>query len=209
MHSLACPWRSAFTWCWQLPTEWSLRPWSRLTNVGALGPLVPAFAPPRRYADAAALDIPNRVDGVFGERIALLGFDVQPASLEPGQTVKVTLYLSAPRPVTETYSIGLWFVSAVPGETSRLVGLDTWPGHGNYPTTAWNPGEVVVDRYRLRVPREVERAQAWVLQTSTWCQCHPTWRQATPLFTWAGTTLSPARGCPWAAATISIWGSRT
>jgi len=140
--------------------------WLGLALWVLLGLLVPAFAPPRRYADAAALDIPNRVDGVFGERIALLGFDVQPTSLEPGQTVEVTLYLSATRPMTETYSMGLWFVSAVPGETSRLVGLDTWPGHGNYPTTAWKPGEVVVDRYRLTVPREVERAQAWVLQVS-------------------------------------------
>jgi len=140
--------------------------WLGLALWVLLGLLVPAFAPPRRYADAAALDIPNRVDGVFGERIALLGFDVQPTSLEPGQTVEVTLYLSATRPMTELHSMGLWFVSAVPGETSRLTGLDTWPGHGNYPTTAWNPGEVVVDRYRLRVPREVERAQAWVLQVS-------------------------------------------
>jgi hypothetical protein len=62
--------------------------------------------------------------------------------------------------------MGLWFVSAVPGETSRLTGLDTWPGHGNYPTTAWKPGEVVVDRYRLTVPSEVARTQAWMLQVS-------------------------------------------
>ena len=41
-------------------------------------------------------------------------------------------------------------MSAVPDDTTRLAGLDTWPGFGNYPTTAWQPGEIVVDAYQVR-----------------------------------------------------------
>jgi hypothetical protein len=133
-----------------------------------LGLLRPAYAPPPRYPSAEGLEIPHRVDGVFGDRIALLGYDVRPASLEAGQALEVTLYLSALRPLTDTYSMGLWLVSAVPGDTTRLAGLDTWPGNGAYPTLAWRPGEVIVDTYRLTIPEDVSRAQAWMVQLNVY-----------------------------------------
>ena len=133
-----------------------------------LGLLRPAYAPPPRYPSAEELEIPQRMDGVFGDRIALLGYDVQPASLEAGQALEVTLYLSALRPLTDTYSMGLWLVSAVPGDTTRLAGLDTWPGNGAYPTLAWRPGEVVVDTYRLAIPEDVPRTQAWMVQLNVY-----------------------------------------
>jgi hypothetical protein len=133
-----------------------------------LGLIRPAYAPPPRYPDVQGLEIPNRMDGVFGDRIALLGYDVRPADLEPGQggksSLEVTLYLSALRPLTDTYSMGLWLVSAMPGDTTRLAGLDTWPGDGNYPTLVWQPGEIIVDTYRLKIPDDVPRAQAWMVQ---------------------------------------------
>jgi hypothetical protein len=132
------------------------------------GLIRPAYAPPPRYPGAEGLEIPNRVDGVFGDRIALLGYDLRPVALEAGQALEVTLYLSALRPLTDTYSLGLWLVSAVPGDTTRLAGLDTWPGDGNYPTLAWRPGEVIVDTYQLTVPDDVPRSQAWMVQLNAY-----------------------------------------
>ena len=132
------------------------------------GLIRPAYAPPPRLPGVEGLEIPNRVDGVFGDRIALLGYDLRPADLEAGQALDVTLYLSALRPLTDTYSMGLWLVSAVPGDTTRLAGLDTWPGDGNYPTLAWRPGEVIVDTYRLTIPADVPRAQAWMVQLNAY-----------------------------------------
>ena len=126
----------------------------------------PAFAAPARYASVDAVDIPQRVDGVFGDSVVLLGYDVHPGSLEPGDTVTVKLYLTSSRPLTIPYAMGLWFISAVPGAEQRLTGLDTWPGRGNYPTIFWRPGEVLVDTYHLRVPERVARAQGWVLQVT-------------------------------------------
>ena len=128
----------------------------------------PAYAPPPRYPDAQGLQILHRVDGVFGERITLLGYDLQPANVGAGQTLDVTLYLSALQPLTDTYSMGLWLVSAIPGDTTRLAGLDTWPGNGNYPTPAWQPGEIIVDVYRLTIPDDVPRAQAWMVQLNVY-----------------------------------------
>ena len=132
------------------------------------GLIRPAYAPPPRYPDAVGLQIPHRVDGVFGERITLLGYDLQPGDVEAGQTLDVTLYLSARQPLTDTVSMGLWLVSAIPGDTTRLAGLDTWPGDGNYPTPAWRPGEIVVDTYRLTIPDDVPRAQAWMVQLNVY-----------------------------------------
>jgi hypothetical protein len=88
--------------------------------------------------------------------------------LEPGEELDLTIYLSTPAKLRDTYSLGVWLVSAVPGDTGRLAGLDTWPGNGNYPTTVWQPGEVIVDRYRLRIPAEVRRAQGWLVQINAY-----------------------------------------
>ena len=140
--------------------------WVALVLWVPLGLIRPAYAPPSRYPGIEGLEIPHRIDGVFGDRIALLGYDLQPADLMPGQTLEVTLFLSAPRPLTDTYSMGLWLVSAIPGDTTRLAGLDTWPGDGNYPTLAWQPGEVIADIYRLTIPDRVPRAQAWMVQVN-------------------------------------------
>jgi len=160
--------------------------WVSLAVWVPLGLIRPAYAPPLRYPDVEALDtLPHRMEGVFGDRIALLGYDVCPsrsssvslggeegclAPSKPGAgqegdgSLEVTLYLSALRPLTDTYSMGLWLVSAIPGDMTRLAGLDTWPGNGNYPTHIWRPGEIVVDTYRIAIPEDVPRAQAWIVQ---------------------------------------------
>jgi hypothetical protein len=145
--------------------------WLGLALWVLFGFIRPTFAPPQRFADAARLQVPQRVDGSFGDpdrRIDLLGYGLQPADLEAGETLEVTLALSTPRAMTDTYSMGLWLVSAIPGDTTRLAGLDTWPGDGNYPTTAWKPGEVLVDTYRIALPRDVPRVQAWMVQLNVY-----------------------------------------
>ncbi len=140
-----------------------------------LGLIHPAYRPPRRYPSASGPEIAHRFDGVFGDCIRLLGYDLQPVDVEAGQTLEVTLYLSAACPLTDTYSMGLWLVSAIPGDTTRLAGLDTWPGDGNYPTTVWQPGEVVADTYRLTIPDEVPRAQAWAVNVNFYRMGDGTW----------------------------------
>jgi hypothetical protein len=154
------------------PRHWSLviallvLAWIALVLWVPLGLIRPAYAPPPRYPGIEGLEIPHRIDGIFGDRVALLGYDLRPADLEAGQTLDLTLYLSALRPLTDTYSMGLWLVSAIPGDTTRLAGLDTWPGSGSYPTSAWQLGEVTVDTYRLVIPNRVPRAQAWMVQVN-------------------------------------------
>ncbi|NLF00677.1 MAG: hypothetical protein GX601_06830 [Anaerolineales bacterium] len=53
--------------------------------------------------------------------------------------------------------------AAGPTDDALLVNFRSWPGGGNYPTTAWQPGEAVVDRYRLQLPGDVSELQLWNL----------------------------------------------
>ena len=154
--------------------------WLGLSLGMLYGLIRPTFIPPSRYLDGEGIEIPSRIDWAFvdgGERIQIVGFDIQPTSLGAGDELEVTLYLSTPSPIPETYSLGLWLVSAVPGQTARLAGLDTWPGNGNYPTTAWRPGEVIVDKYRIAIPSQVEGAQAWLVQINAYRMGKDTWLQ--------------------------------
>ena len=34
---------------------------------------------------------------------------------------------------------------------------DTRPGRGSYPTTQWQPGEIVIDEYHLTIPPAIPR----------------------------------------------------
>jgi hypothetical protein len=124
--------------------------------------LAPLFNPPPRYpVDQAPITRP--LEASFGEQVALLGYDVSSESPRAGDAVDVTLYLKAEHPITENLILGLQLVSAGPHDDTLLVNLMSWPGGGNYPTTVWQPGEVLADRYRLRLPADVPEVQLWDL----------------------------------------------
>ncbi len=94
--------------------------------------------------------------------IRLRGYDV--ALDENGPSLDVTLYWQAVRPITEDYFLALQLVSPVPGDDTLRWTYDSWPGRGNYPTSAWLPGKVIRDRYRFRLPAADFPTQAWDLQ---------------------------------------------
>ena len=153
--------------------------WGGLALWAIFGFIRPTFTPPPRYQDAERLVIEHPTDGVFGDRIALVGYDLPNRSVEPGEDLEVTVYLRAFEPLTDTYSIGLWLVSAVPGDTSRLAGLDTWPGNGNYPTTVWQEDEIVKDTYTIAAPESVSHAQAWLVQLNVYRTSDGKWLEYT------------------------------
>ncbi len=133
-----------------------------LSLAGVLLVVRPAFALPARYPASAPL-VPAQPlpQAAFGDEIVLSGYEISARSLEPNQTLEVTLFLRASRPITEDYALALQLISPAPGDDTTLINFNTIPGGGNYPTYAWRPGEIIVDRYRLRMPGRVERTQAW------------------------------------------------
>jgi len=129
-------------------------------------PLVlrPPVAPPPILAGVTDARPAYALDGRLGDDIALLGYDLNSTSFEPGQLLDLTLYWRVLAQPAAHYSLAVQLVSAIPGQTATLVNWNTWTGGGNYPTGFWRPGEVIVDRYHLRLPEEAAQAQGWRLQ---------------------------------------------
>jgi len=153
--------------------HWSFPRWSLvilslvillfLSALWVVAGILPAFyAPPPRYPDAVAVRSQHRVDAHFGDSIRLVGYDLQTREAE--HLLDVTLYWQANAQIHEDYIMALQLVSPVPGDDTLRWTYDSWPGHGNYPTSAWRTGEVIRDRYRFRLPAADFLTQAWDLQ---------------------------------------------
>ena len=117
------------------------------------------FAPPPRYADADAIHPLHPLDATLGDDVRLLGYDLDLD--EHDSMLDATLYWQSLIPLAEDYTLALQLVSPVPGDTTLRLNYNSWPGHGNYPTSAWQPGEVIADRYRFRLPETEFSTQAW------------------------------------------------
>lgn len=81
-----------------------------------------------------------------GDKIALLGYDLEVKEASPGDTLHLTLYWQAQREMDEDYTV---FVHLVDEEGTIWGQKDGWPEGGFYPTSFWDPGEIVQDRYDL------------------------------------------------------------
>ncbi len=129
-------------------------------------PLVmrPPVAPPPILAGVTDVQPAHALDGRLGDDIALLGYDLNSTSFEPGQPLDLTLYWRVLAQPATHYSLAVQLVSAIPGQTATLINWNTWTGGGNYPTGFWRPGEVIADHYHLRLPDQVTYAQGWRLQ---------------------------------------------
>ncbi len=114
-----------------------------------IGVLIPAFTRPRPLTEAELATIPNPTSIEFGETARLLGYRVEPQTVEPGDTVEVTLYWQALTRPAQNYAV---FVHLLSDVGTMIAQRDTYPGLGRYPTTVWRPGVAFADTYRVRIP---------------------------------------------------------
>jgi hypothetical protein len=85
------------------------------------------------------------------DKVALLGYDVSPL-VKPGESVVLTLYWQAQREMDTSHKV---FVHLYHGEGGILTQLDRLPGLGARPTSAWEEGEIVADRYYVSIGADV------------------------------------------------------
>jgi hypothetical protein len=111
----------------------------------------------RLPAGQQALPQPGQPSGaVLGEAAELLGYDLDRATVAPGETLYLTLYWRVLAPLEEDYTV----FSHLLGEHNPATGGPVWAGHdgqpdgGRYPTTAWQPGEIVLDVHPLAIPAD-------------------------------------------------------
>ena len=91
----------------------------------------------------------REVGAVFGDRIKLMGFTLDPPKPKRGDTVEVRFYWTALKPINEDYKV---FVhgDGIGGQARRIHG-DHFPAKGKYPTDVWREGDVVVDPFTVRI----------------------------------------------------------
>jgi hypothetical protein len=140
-----------------------------------VGVLIPAFAPPRPLPESAVADVPNATAVDFGLETGaahsgvarVLGYQVTPDAVTPGGVVEVTVYWQALARADQNYAVFVHLLSEG-GQTASLGTMvaqrDTHPGLGRYPTTAWQPGVIFADTYRLHVPEAAYTPDACYVQ---------------------------------------------
>jgi hypothetical protein len=93
--------------------------------------------------------IANPLEVNFADSVTLLGYGVGRQKLAPGDTLELTLFWRCERPLPIAYTV---FTHLLSSDQAQLWGgKDGQPQDGHYPTTAWQPGETIVDRYLLPV----------------------------------------------------------
>jgi hypothetical protein len=95
------------------------------------------------------IDTPKRAD--FGEppAIELHGYDLSPATVNPGEPATLTLYWRATAPVEENYVV---FVHLVDSQGNVVAQGDGPPVSGFRPTSSWRAGEAFVDAHTFTLP---------------------------------------------------------
>jgi len=102
-------------------------------------------APP----DSEGLNLPNPVRLNFENQIELVGYSLSDLSPQAGDTIELTLYWRALRPLSIDFKI---FANILDRTTlSKYASSDGMPDSWNRPTTTWQPGEIITDRHQLVV----------------------------------------------------------
>jgi hypothetical protein len=96
-------------------------------------------------------DIDQRHVVNLEDKVTLLGYDVPPL-VQAGETMALTLYWRAQREMDTSYKV---FVHLYDGEGEILTQRDRMPGLGARPTSAWEKGEILADRYFVPIGSDV------------------------------------------------------
>jgi len=92
------------------------------------------------------------LDARFGEGIHLRGYALAGERFAPGDVLPVTLFWEAQAPIAEPYKVT---VQLLDGVGQLVAQRDTQPGAGLRPTTTWQQGQVLTDRYGVPLPADL------------------------------------------------------
>jgi 4-amino-4-deoxy-L-arabinose transferase-like glycosyltransferase len=135
-----------------------------------VGVLAPAFSPPCPLTEAQIAAIPNPMDVEFEGVARLLGYEIAPTAVEPGGTVEVKVYWQA---LARTDLHHVVFVHLLSDTGVMVAQRDTHPGLGRYPSTAWEPGVVFADTYRVHVPKTAYAPDVGYIQVGLYAVAPP------------------------------------
>jgi 4-amino-4-deoxy-L-arabinose transferase-like glycosyltransferase len=88
-------------------------------------------------------------DTLFGEDMRLRGVALEERDPASGDILPVKLFWQAEHAIDQSYKITLQLLD---GDRDLVAQVDTVPWDGLAPTTSWQPGDVMVDRYGVPLP---------------------------------------------------------
>ena len=93
--------------------------------------------------------IQHETRATFGDQIELLGYDLAPSKIRPGETLEITLYWHGLVEPQQSYKV---FVHLLDSDGTLHTQADGVPVSWALPTTCWVRGEVIADPYVLTLP---------------------------------------------------------
>ncbi len=90
--------------------------------------------------------LPNPVHFNFGNKIALAGYEMDRRKVSAGEAIHLTLYWRGLAEMKDDYTV---FVHLLRERDQIWAGADRQPQDGAAPTSTWEKGQVVVDKYEL------------------------------------------------------------
>ena len=88
----------------------------------------------------------------FDDKIALLDIELPQKSLQPGELLPVQLQWQGLSAISEDYTVFLQVLD----DQDRIVGqIDAWPLQGTFPTSQWQPGEIIQDPYQIQLSADL------------------------------------------------------
>lgn len=97
--------------------------------------------------------VANTLDVTFGDQVALVGWQADSLMVRPGETLTFLLVWRALRSMDADYTVFVHLVDT-PGQPA-LAQADGQPQGDRYPTSLWDPGEMVPDARSLAIPSDL------------------------------------------------------
>ncbi|MBZ0283211.1 MAG: DUF4832 domain-containing protein [Anaerolineae bacterium] len=105
-----------------------------------------------RYAAPAPLLAPITLGARFGESIRLDRYALSDRSVQPGDVLQIRFDWRTETPLTTRYKV---FVQLLNEGGVLMAQRDAEPVGNTLPTTAWTPGETVIDNHGLSLPEDL------------------------------------------------------
>ena len=98
---------------------------------------------------SVAADLPQTPRFDLGGQAALMGYEFPQNAVRPGDSLPLMLFWQAQARMTEDYQV---FVHLMGPDGQSIAQGDKSPLDGDWPTSAWEPGQTFADRYTLAIP---------------------------------------------------------
>jgi hypothetical protein len=95
---------------------------------------------------------PNQREVPLGDALAWRGYQIDETSPGAGSDLKLQVYWQAKAPLAEDYTV---FTQLLDKNGALVVGWDSQPLGGYFPTSRWLPNEIVTDLVRLSLPPDL------------------------------------------------------